>query len=45
MKEEHMTTIVDMIDEVISNIDNEEVIESVKTRVNKFMEQFGMFAY
>ncbi len=45
MKEEHMKPIVDMIDEIISNIDNEEVIESVRKRVNKFMEQFKMFAY
>lgn len=45
MKEEHMRPIVEMIDEIISNIDNEEVIASVRTRVNKFMEQFPMFAY
>lgn len=45
LKEEHMSVIVDFIDEVISNIDNEEVINSVKKRVNEMMQQFPMFAY
>jgi glycine hydroxymethyltransferase len=45
LKEEHMPVIVDMIDEVIMNIDNDEVISNVRTRVNEMMENFPMFAY
>lgn len=45
LKEEQMPIIVEYIDEVISNIDNEEVIASVKTKVNKLMSDFPMFAY
>ena len=45
MKEEHMSTIVDFIDRVIMNIEDEKVIAEVKEDVNKFMEQFSMFAY
>ncbi len=49
LKEEHMAPIVDMIDEVISNIHNEQalesVIESVKKRVNEMMSEFPLFAY
>ncbi len=45
LKEEHMPVIVDLIDEVISNIDNEEVIASVRKRVNELMGQFPLFAW
>jgi glycine hydroxymethyltransferase len=45
LKEEHMPIIVAFIDEVIMNIDNEAVIESVKIRVNEMMQKFPMFAY
>ncbi len=45
LKEEHMTLIVDLIDEVISNIENEKVVESVKKQVNKMMADFPLFAY
>ncbi len=45
MKEEHMSIIVDFIDRVIMNIEDEKVIAEVKEDVNKFMEQFSMFAY
>lgn len=45
LKEEHMPTIVALVDEVIMNIENEEIIASVKTRVNELMHQFPMFAY
>jgi len=45
LKEEHMEPIVDMIDEVISNIENETVIASVRKRVNEMMEEFPLFAY
>jgi glycine hydroxymethyltransferase len=45
LKEEHMEPIVELIDEVISNIDNESVLASVKKRVNAMMEEFPLFAY
>jgi len=45
LKEEHMPVIVKMIDEVISNIDNEEVISSVRSRVNEMMGERPMFAW
>jgi glycine hydroxymethyltransferase len=45
LKEEHMPAIVDLIDEVISHIDDEKVIASVKARVNKMMMEFPLFAY
>jgi len=44
LKEKHMEPIVDLIDEVISNIENEKVIVSVKERVNKMMKDFPLFA-
>jgi len=40
-----MPIIVQMIDEVISNIDNEEAIAAVKTRVNEMMTERPMFAW
>lgn len=43
LKEEHMAPIVDLIDEVLSDIENEDVIKSVKKRVNKMMAKFPMF--
>ena len=45
LKEEHMAPIVDMIDEVISNIENEELLLSVKKRVNEMMTELPMFAW
>ncbi len=45
LKEEHMPQIVEMIDEVISNIEDEKTIESVRSRVNKMMKVFPLFAY
>ncbi|RKE03967.1 serine hydroxymethyltransferase [Marinifilum flexuosum] len=45
LKEEDMPVIVQMIDEVISNIENEEVIASVRTRVNEMMCERPMFAW
>ena len=45
LKEEHMEPIVNLIDEVISNIENETVIEDVKKRVNEMMADFPLFAY
>ena len=45
LKEEHMPVIVDLIDEVISNIDDEQVINKVKDKVNSMMKEFPLFAY
>ena len=45
LKEEHMPQIVELIDEVISNIENEKVLESVKSRVHKLMKDFPLYAY
>jgi len=45
LKEEHMSPIVELVDEVISNIQNEDVIESVKKRVNDMMSGFPLFGY
>ena len=45
LKEEHVVQIVDLVDEVISNIDNEEVIASVRKKVNALMGQFPLFAW
>jgi glycine hydroxymethyltransferase len=44
MKEEHMGMIVDLIDEVISHIDDEKVIASVGERVVKMMKPFPLFS-
>jgi glycine hydroxymethyltransferase len=40
-----MRTIVNFIDEVISNIDNEEVIAGVCKKVNALMADKPMFAW
>ncbi len=45
MKEEHMAVIVDLIDEVLRDADNEQIITDVRSRVNKMMESFPMFAW
>lgn len=45
LKEEHMEPIVELIDRVISDFENENVINQVKKEVNKMMEQFPLFAY
>lgn len=45
LKEEHMPVIVDLIDEVLSNIDNESVIENVRDKVNEMMSEFPLFAW
>jgi glycine hydroxymethyltransferase len=44
LKEEHMGVIVDLIDEVISNIDDENVIVSVGDRVVKMMKPFPLYS-
>ena len=45
LKEVHMPVIVDLIDEVISNIDDEKAIEGVREKVNKLMDEFSLFAW
>jgi glycine hydroxymethyltransferase len=45
MKEKDMATIVNLIDEVLQDVDNENVINDVRSRVNKMMESFPMFAW
>ncbi len=45
LKEEHMQFIVEMIDKVISNIDDEAVITEAKKQVNDLMKDFPMFAW
>jgi len=45
LKEVHMPIIVDLIDRVLSNIDNEAVIAEVRVEVNKLMKDFPLFAW
>ncbi|MCK9204969.1 MAG: serine hydroxymethyltransferase [Bacteroidales bacterium] len=45
LKEKHMPKIVNMIDEVISEIDNEDRILKVQKKVNEMMAEFPLFAY
>ncbi len=44
LKEEHMGLIVDLIDEVISNIESEAVIAKVGAKVVKMMSAFPLFS-
>jgi len=44
MKEEHMGIIVDLIDEVISSIDDEKVIAGVGEKVVKMMKSFPLYS-
>jgi glycine hydroxymethyltransferase len=44
LKEEHMGTVVDLIDEVISNIENETVIKRVGDKVVDMMKSFPLFS-
>lgn len=43
--EDTIPQIVDLIDEVLMNIDNDEVVEKVRKKVNQLMRQFPLFAY
>jgi glycine hydroxymethyltransferase len=45
VKEDVITTIVDLIDEVITNIDNEKNITGVRRKVNDIMKDYPLFAY
>jgi glycine hydroxymethyltransferase len=44
LNEEHMGIIVDLIDEVISDIENEAVIKKVGDEVVKMMKSFPLFS-
>jgi len=43
LKEADMITIVDLIDEVITNFENEAILEAVKTKVNTMMSKKPLF--
>jgi glycine hydroxymethyltransferase len=43
MKENDMQTVVDFVDNVLMNLDNENVIKSVKNDVKDFMKQFVLY--
>jgi glycine hydroxymethyltransferase len=45
VKEDLMPEIVQMIDEVISNIDDERVLKAVSGKVHQMMKDFPLFAY
>ena len=45
LKETHMDIIVEFIDEVISNIENNNAIQEVGKKVKEFMKPFPLFAY
>ena len=44
LKEEHMGDIVELIDDVISNIENEAIIKSTGEKVNKMMKSYPLFS-
>lgn len=45
VKEDKMEPIVDLIDSVILNIENEEIINDVKIKVNALMSEYPLFGY
>ncbi|MBP6978580.1 MAG: serine hydroxymethyltransferase [Bacteroidales bacterium] len=45
LREEHMPVIVEYIDDVISDLENEGKILSVREKVNRMMSEFPLFAY
>ena len=45
LKEEHMDTIVELIDNTIQNIENEDIILDIRKQVNKLMKPFELFAW
>ena len=44
-KEDLMLEIAEMIETVLSNVENEEVIAQVRARVNETMKKYPLFAY
>ncbi|MGD2033862.1 MAG: serine hydroxymethyltransferase [Bacteroidales bacterium] len=45
VKEDMIGKVVELIDEVLSNIDNESVISAVRKKVNDMMSDYPLFAY
>lgn len=45
LKEEEMPVVAQLIDQVISDIDNEDLNQKVKKQVNEMMAEFPMFAW
>ena len=45
LKEEHIAPIVDLIDQVLSDVESEAVITEVKGKVNAMMKEFPLFAF
>lgn len=45
LKEDKMEAIVVMIDKVLANVDNEQIIASVRKEVNEFMHGYPLFAW
>jgi len=45
MKEKDMPLIVDLIDKVISDIDNQDLNEKIRKQVNEMMAEFPVFAW
>jgi glycine hydroxymethyltransferase len=43
MKEEHMSTVVGLIDKALVNAENEDVLAALKGEVNVFMKQFPLY--
>ena len=44
-KEDLMIEIAEMIETVLSNVENEEVIEQVRARVNETMKKYPLFSF
>ena len=45
LKEEQMSVIVDLIDEVLNDVESEATISTVRAKVNQLMESYPMFAW
>jgi glycine hydroxymethyltransferase len=45
LKESLMGDIVELIDTVLSNVENETVIKTVATKVNSMMKDYPLFAW
>ena len=45
LKEQHIAPIVNFIDEVLSDVDNSDVIANVRKQVNEMMKKFPLFGY
>ena len=43
MKEEHMETVVNLIDKVLMNADDENTITEIRNEVKEFMKQFPLY--